>query len=78
MNKHTRVAVRLGAAIIAIGVPSMFTAPAGAAGAVTGLGFSSGQIIASAGAIPANSALSFSLRVSSGGTLDPGGAAYVS
>jgi hypothetical protein len=78
MNKHTRVAVRLGAAIIAIGVPSMFTVPAGAAGAVTGLGFSSGQVIASAGAIPANSALSFSLRVTSAGKLDPGGAAYVS
>jgi hypothetical protein len=78
MNKHTRVAARLGAAIIAIGVPSMFTMPAAAAGAVTGLGFSSGQVIASAGAIPANSALSFSLRVSSGGKLDPGGAAYLS
>jgi hypothetical protein len=77
MNKHTRTAARLGVALIAVSVPSMFTVTASAA-TVTGYGWADGQVIASAGAISANSALPFALRVTSGGVADPGGTVYLS
>lgn len=77
MNKHLRTTARLGVALIAVSVPSMFTLSASAA-TVTNYGWAGGQVIASAGSIPANSAAPFTLRVTSGGVLDPGGPVYLS
>ena len=77
MKKHTRTVARLGVVLAAVSLPSMFTLTASAA-TVTNLGFTNGQVVASAGAIPANSAFNFTLRVSSGGVPDPGGVAYLS
>jgi hypothetical protein len=78
MNKHTRTGARLGVALIALSLPSMFTLTASAAATPTKYGFTNGQVVASAGAIAANTAYPFQLRVSSNGALDPGGFVYLS
>jgi hypothetical protein len=77
MNKHIRTTARLGVVLIAVIIPSLSTVAASAA-TVTGYGWAGGQVIASAGSIPANTAYPFTLRVTSGGALDPGGPVYLS
>jgi hypothetical protein len=79
MNKHIRAASRAGIVIAAVVVPSVFSVTAMAQTVTpTKYGFTNGQTIASAGAIPANTAFPFTIRVTANGTLDPGGFVWLS
>jgi hypothetical protein len=65
--------------IAAVVVPSVFSVTAMASSPTpTKYGFTNGQVIASAGAIPANTAFPFTIRVTANGALDPGGFVWLS
>lgn len=79
MNKHIRAATRAGIVIAAVVVPSVFSVTAMASSPTpTKYGFTNGQVIASAGAIPASTAFPFTIRVTANGALDPGGFVWLS